>query len=143
MKVWFTLIFLSAACFAASAQTLYKCEQKGQPTSYQTQPCSTASAIAKTWDATPEPEPSNAEKWRRYSAKQRGEADSRYLSRLAGRGHLPMGQGRVVNSQSTNSGIDRCALAKRQRDDYLNGPGRDAGIDSRRALHDSVYDACK
>lgn len=140
MKAW-TAIALLLASSGVGAQTLYKCVSNGKPTSYQSHPCDNQQTTVKTWAAQPEPEPTNSDLWRQYYAKKRGEADSRYLSNIAGRSRASDSQGAVMGTRTGS--VDACAIAKRQRDEFLNGIGRDAGIDARRIQHDNVYNACK
>lgn len=73
MKLWIASALLLVA-FQTHAQVVHKCIGKGGAISYQSEPCTSGQA-AKTWVATPEAPPTNAELWRRYYAKKKGEAE--------------------------------------------------------------------
>lgn len=118
------------------AQVVHKCTGKGGSVSYQSEPCTHGQAV-KTWVATPEAPPTNAELWRRYYAKKKGEADSRYLRDLAGR----TGSGGPVGSSiSSSANSDRCASMRSARAANVDN---NTGFDGRRAWNDAVADACK
>lgn len=137
MKAWIA-IALMVASSAAGAQTLYKCVVSGKPTSYQSHPCENQRSTVKTWAAQPEAEPTNSELWRQYYAKKRGEADSRYLSNLAGRSRGAASQGAAMRSATNSAG--NCQSMKSMRDAAVNN---DTGYAARRQWADQVYDACK
>ncbi len=129
------LVALMGACATASAQSVHKCVDRSGAVSYQSEPC--PGKAAKTWAAAPEAAPSNAERWRRHRAKQQAEADSRYLSRLAGRARSGTATGTSIEP---NRPAGDCAATKRMRDSQVT---LDTGYDARRAWADAVYDACK
>lgn len=127
---------LVLAAFQAHAQVVHKCVGKGGAVSYQSEPCTNGQA-AKTWAATPEAPPTNAELWRRYYAKKRGEADSRYLRHLAGR---TGSAGSAGASIPKTANADRCASMRSARDANVDN---NTGFDGRRAWNDAVAEACK
>ena len=137
MKTWIVSVALLLVVPAVNAQQVYKCVGKGGALSYQSEPCAGGKA-SKTWAATPEPEPTNDELWRRHYAKKRAAAESRYLSNLAGRSRSGSGQAATITSSSGNR--NACEDAKARRDRAVTN---DTGIDGRRAWNDHVYDACK
>jgi len=113
MKRWIWV--LVAFCPAANAQQVYKCVS-GKDVSYQSSPC--AGPAAKTWDAVPVPEPSNAEQWRQYRIRQ--ELQRRYASdRAATAAHVP-------TPMPGNKSPDACAAAKRNNKRSWRPPASDA-----------------
>ncbi|MEI2455323.1 MULTISPECIES: DUF4124 domain-containing protein [Lysobacter] len=136
MKTWicYAVLLLSPA---ASAQMVYKCIGKGGAVSYQSDPCA-GTKTAKSWTATPEAPPTNEELWRRHRAQKKADADSRYLSRIAGRSRSGAAAGAAVTTGSF--GTSQCENMKRMRDANVTN---DTGYDGRRAWADQVYDACK
>lgn len=66
MRLGIAVVMLLAAG-QLHAQVVHKCTGKGGAISYQSEPCTHGQA-AKTWAATPEAPPTNAELWRRYYA---------------------------------------------------------------------------
>lgn len=93
----------------------------------------------KSWDAAPEPPPSNEELWRRYHAKKRGERESAYLRSLAGRSRSGGGVGASV-SGSSQSG---CEAAKRQRQSTFDALGTNRSFEASRTMDNMVANACK
>ena len=134
-------VALLLAVSTAQAQRVYKCVGKGGALSYQSDPCETGVA-SKTWFAMPEPAPSDAQLRARRAAQLRAQAESQELAARAGRG--PGYSGNGPQGASIPLGGAACADARAKRDAWLKSPeGRDAGIDGRRAWHDSVWNACK
>jgi hypothetical protein len=132
MRTWF--FCLALASFGASAQSVYKCVDKGGVTSFQSEPCSDAAQVKKTWDATPEPL-NSAEQQRIHSARKKSASDAAYLARLA-RGNAPR-MGAVVRAVP-----NRCEAMKRQRDNaYEKNPKRNMAF--MRYWGDKVHEACK
>lgn len=130
-------MFLLLIAADADAQLVHKCVGKEGAISYQSEPCPKGLA-AKTWTARPEPTPSNDELWRRYYAKKKGEADSRYLSGLARRSNAAVGMGASIGPNASDTG--RCDAMRRMRAANVNN---DTGFDARRSWNDAVADACK
>lgn len=130
MKRWIWV--LVAFCPAANAQQVYKCVS-GKDVSYQSSPC--AGPAAKTWDAVPVPEPSNAEQWRQYRIRQ--ELQRRYASdRAATAAHVP-------TPMPGNKSPDACAAAKAQQQEVLAAAGIRRTHDLLRALDEQVTRACR
>ena len=121
----------------AGAQMVYKCVGQGGAISYQSESCA-GGKTAKSWPATPEAPPTNEELWRQHRAKKKAEADSRYLSRLAGRSRSGAATEAAVTSGS--SGSSQCEHMKRMRDANVDN---NTGYDGRRNWADQVYNACK
>lgn len=138
MRIGLACLLLAFAG-TAQGQSVHKCVGKGGAVSYQSEPCAPAQKAVKSWDATPAPPPSNDELWRRHYRRKQGEADSRYLSRLAGTD----GSRASAAYAPPPAATDACAAAKARREAILRQHNDDVGYDARRALNDSVYDACK
>lgn len=132
MDVRALLIILAVAAWPAHAQQVYKCVS-GKSVSYQSSPCSSGAA-AKAWDATPVPEPSNAELWRRYRMQQ--ELDRRYAAQHSG------GGGYGANVSSSQSG-DACESAKRQRAAVYEAAGLKRSFEVSSQMDNLVHNACK
>lgn len=133
------LLFAGVLAFTgqSQAQQVHKCV-KGKEVSYQSEPCAEMHQTKKQWDATPEPPPTNAELWRSYYARKKGERDSAYLRSLAGRG----GGGSAASIPS-NNGNNACAAAKSNRQAALDAAGMSRTHDFLRSLDEMVYQACK
>lgn len=126
------LVFLGALAVPAQAQQVYKCVT-GKSVSYQSAPCVSGSAV-KSWDATPQPEPSNAEISRRYRLQQ--EMDRRYAAQHS----ASSGYGsNVSSSQSSNA----CEAAKRQRDAVYAAAGIHRSFEVSSKMDNLVHDACR
>ena len=138
MRIGLACLLLAFAG-AVQGQSVHKCVGKGGAVSYQSQPCAATQKALKSWDATPAPPPGTDELWRHHYRLKQGEADSRYLSRLAGTDR-PRAGGAYGPSPTP---IDACAAAKARRESVLRQNNDDVGYDARRALNDMVYDACK
>lgn len=132
-------VLLIAAHGLAHAQTVNKCVGKGGAATYQSEPCPSTQKAVKSWDATPEPPPSNDELWRRYRQRRKAEADSRYLSRLAGTD----GSRSTGATVYTTNQVSACEAARQRRESVLRSANNDVSYDVRRHLNDAVFDACK
>lgn len=136
MRLMVLVVFLIAS-WSTSAQSVYKCVGKGGATSFQSDPCEGNSRVSKVWDASPE-NPSNAEQWRRYNARQKSLRDAAYLRSLA-HGVPSSGSASAVGIPTHSNG---CSNARRSRDVYYaNHPKRKSKDMERWNKH--VYDACK
>jgi hypothetical protein len=126
----------------ASAQMVYKCVGKAGAVSYQSAPCPADASQPKAWEATPEPPPTNEELWRRYNERKKGEAESRYLSRLAGTDRMPGASGHIVSQRDSSSNA-RCEMAKRNREEALERAGLNRTYEYLSRLDEMVREACK
>lgn len=125
----FVLLSFTIADFA-SAQQVFKCVN-GKEVSYQSAPC--PGVAAKSWDAAPVAEPSNAEQWRLYRLKQ--QLDRRYSADRAAR----------ASSYSIPSGSSNyaCESAKRSRAAAYEAAGTRRNFALSSAHDNAVQDACK
>ncbi len=121
-----------------AAQQVYKCVDPKGRASYQSAPCAPTHKAARSWDATPEAPPTNAELWRRYHAKQRGVQESAYLRSLARRGGAASGAS-IGMAQSGSA----CAAAKQQRQSTLDAVGLQRTYELLQRLDAMVNAACK
>ncbi|KRA20763.1 MULTISPECIES: DUF4124 domain-containing protein [unclassified Lysobacter] len=121
----------------ADAASLYKCVARSGAVSYQSEPC--AAATARVWEATPQPPPDTAELARRQQAEQRGQADSRYLSRLAGTDRPGGARAYAIR---LGDGRD-CDVARERRERKLAAVGMERDYALVSALNDAVFEACK
>ncbi|WP_162347997.1 DUF4124 domain-containing protein [Pseudoxanthomonas gei] len=141
MKIILVAIMLlagSTAGMPAAAEQVYKCVDGKGRASYQSAPCAPTHTVTRTWDAAPEAPPTNAELWRQYHAKKRGQQESAYLRSLAGRGSTASG----ASIGTTQSG-DSCAAAKQHRQATLNAVGLNRTYDLLQRLDAMVNAACK
>jgi hypothetical protein len=129
--------FLAAAVFLAiaiavpaQAQQVHKCRLRGQFV-YQSAPCTSGQA-EKSWDATPVPEQSNAEKWRLYRI------DRQLKARNAGTGGYAGGA--TVADKANNSACQQ-AKASRAAAYEVAGVHRDFALSS--YWDNVVQNACK
>lgn len=139
---WMLLVGLLALAMPASAQRVYKCVSHGGAVSYQSALCAPTAKQEKSWDAKPEPPPTNAERWRRHYERRRGEADSQYLSGLAGTSQSPArAQGAAIPSSSGSSA--RCEQTKRRRDAAYERLGLNRTFEQSSHWDGVVREACK
>ncbi|MBU8974521.1 DUF4124 domain-containing protein [Lysobacter sp. MMG2] len=134
------LLLAALMCGSASAQVVNKCMGKGGAVHYYSGPCPAGYQHAKTWDATPEQPPTNEELWRRYYQRKQGEADSRYLSGLAGTSSGAVGH--RVRADGARS-ASACDAAKASRESTLAAVGMRRTYELLQQLDDSVREACK
>ena len=118
---------LLAAPIAADAQTLYRCVQKGKPTSFQSAPCATTATTASAVAYVPEqdvpiyrPAPSQP-----AQPSRRQRTPSARVHRI---------------SMATNASA--CESARRRRDVVLGRNNQGGNVDVRRQLNDAVARAC-
>ncbi|SFK93177.1 DUF4124 domain-containing protein [Lysobacter sp. cf310] len=140
MRIGLALL-LFAVIGLASAEAVYKCVGKGGAVNYQSHPCPATHQVAKSWDATPEPPPSDAELWRRYHQRKKADADSRYFSQLAGTARR--GGSASVVYKNTPHQRSACEVARETRESFLLNSNTDVSHDVRRRLNDAVFDACE
>ena len=135
----YLLLFAMVFVFDASAQHVYKCVE-GKEVSYQSEPCATAKAITKIWQAMPDRQVPVDEQWRRYYANKKVEADRQAMRERAA----------SISGRSSSSGTSismhqgtACAAAKQYRQSTLDAAGMNRTHDLLRSLDDAVYRACK
>lgn len=134
-------IFCALLCLLpalANGASVYKCIARSGAVGYQSAPCR-ASATAQVWDATPSPAPDAAELTRREQAYRRGQADSRYLSRLAGTDRRGRARAAVIR---LGGGRD-CDAARARRERKLAAAGMERDYALVSALNDAVFQACQ
>lgn len=119
------IALLAVAPFAADAQTLYRCVEKGKPTSYQNVPCAAAAKTASALDYVPErnvpvryPTPTPASNDRRSPARAR------------------------LHSIPLATSPTACDAAKQRRESVLGTNNQGGNVDVRRVLNDAVARAC-
>ena len=126
----------------AAAQQVYKCVSHEGAVSYQSAPCAPTARQEKSWEAKPEPPPTSEEQWRRHYERRRGEADSRYLSRLAGTARSPSrAQGAAIPSSSGSNA--RCERARRSRDAAYERLGLNRTFEQSSYWDGVVREACR
>ena len=134
---------LLAFPLTAQAQHVYKCVE-GRDTSYQSAPCEDGKHLARTWDAPPEPAPSPEQlAWQReVQAKGARESDYlRSLARRAGTGaRRPRSTGATISAARDG---DRCAGAKKHRDDTERRLGLNRTFETMQRLSRLVSEACR
>lgn len=125
-----------------TAQHVYRCATAhGHVIAYQSTPCSAGTRATRTWTAVPEAPPSPGRVAALTREQRRRAAESRYLSRLAGTDRMPVRSGGSVIRANARGG---CEDARRRRDAMLYDLGsRQVSVQTRRLLHDHVYEACK
>lgn len=129
-------------CWNASAQVINRCVGKGGAVGFYSGPCPAGYQQSRSWDATPEAPPTNDELWKRYYQRKQGEADSRYLSQLAGTSRASEAAGHQV--RATNARNDaQCEIAKMHRADALERAGLNRSYDFLSRLDEMVRDACR
>ena len=129
----------ACAITGAHDRTLRKCVAANGAVSIQNEPCP---AKAKTaWVRGTEPEVVTAETLRRQAGiRRQQEANSRYLSRLAGTDRT--NGGGYTTSTASESQRAACERAKRHRQSVLDQVGLKRTHDLLRALDQEVYRAC-
>lgn len=118
----------------ATAQTVYRCVQKGKPVSLQSTPCGAGAATTKTLDYVPERTPTaNELAWKRYRIEREMQARSQ-----AQRARAASGSAAVLPA-----GGSACERAKAERDAWERRVGLNRTIDGLRAWQEHVYRACR
>ena len=125
MRLLIIAALLAATAYPADAQTLYRCVQKGKPTSYQNAPCAGAAKTASALDYVPErnvpvryPTPAPATQYYRRPARAQLHSIPRATSPTA------------------------CDAAKQRREYVLGTNNQGGNVDVRRILNDAVARAC-
>lgn len=138
-----SLILASVLLFpaTATAQQVYKCV-KGQDVSYQSAPCDATHTLAKQWEATPDPEPTAEEIYRREARHKQDAAESAQLRRAAGT-LRSRSIGRNSSRTAVSAADARCNAAKERRARKLEAVGLKRTFDLLRKLDDAVNNACK
>ncbi|MFA1721315.1 DUF4124 domain-containing protein [Xanthomonas campestris] len=129
MEARFLAVLALAIVVPAQAQQVHKCRERGQVV-YQSAPCASGQA-EKAWDATPVPEPSNAEKWRLYRIDRQLKARNR-SSGYSGGATVP---------DTANGSVCQRAKAGRAAAYEVAGVHRDFALSS--YWDNIVQDACK
>lgn len=119
---------LAAAAFSADAQTLYRCVEKGKPTSYQNEPCAGAAKTASALNYVPE---RNLPV--RYPSTAPAAPTAQYYRRPA-RAQL--------HSIPVATSPSACDAAKQRREHVLGTNNQGGNVDVRRVLNDAVARAC-
>lgn len=125
MRTLIIAALLAAPAFSADAQTLYRCVEKGKPTSYQNIPCAGAAKTAAAVNYVPERNlpvryPTAAPAGQHYRRPARAQLHS-----------LPL-------ATSTAA----CDAAKQRREYVLGTNNQGGNVDVRRILNDAVARAC-
>ena len=125
MRLLILAALLAATTFPAGAQTLYRCVEKGKPTSYQNAPCAGAAKTASALDYVPErnvpvryPAPAPTPQYRSQASGARLHSITRATSPTA------------------------CDAAKQRREYVLGTNNQGGNVDVRRILNDAVARAC-
>lgn len=116
-----------AAPTPAEAQTLYRCVQKGKPTSFQSAPCATTATTASAVAYVPE---QDVPRYR--PAPSHSPQPTRRQRTSSARVHQI--------SMATNASA--CESARRRRDVVLGRNNQGGNVDVRRQLNDAVARAC-
>jgi hypothetical protein len=123
-----------AAAPPASAQAVYRCEQKGKPVSLQSLPCDGRAKTTAIRGYVPEPAPTaNELAWKRYRTDQEMTARNNSMRRAAG-------YSTTVVVPSDN---ETCAEAKAARDAWEKRMGLNRSLSGLRIWQDRVYQACR
>ena len=133
------LLLLACVPGFASAQTIYKCVVKGEPTSYQNAPCSPDARIASIREFQAEAAPAYDQPRQRQRRETQARQESAYLSRLAGTD----GKSRAARGHVLPSGGAGCEKAKRDRDAWEQRVGLSRSYESLSAWNERVRRACK
>lgn len=137
------LLCLPALSITAEAQHVHKCVD-GRHTSYQSAPCENGKQLARQWEATPEPVPTQEQVAGQRQAQARGEQESDYLRSLARRastGARRPGASGVTISAARDG--DRCTRAKKTRDDTERRLGLNRTFETMQRLSTLVSEACR
>ncbi len=143
-----SIVRLSILCLlllasAADAQHVYKCVN-GRDVSYQSAPCEVGQQLARQWEASPEPAPTAELVARQRLIQAQGERESAYLRSLArgtGKKVRPRRATGVAISAARDG--DRCAKAKKHRDDTERRLGLKRTFESMQRLSQMVSEACR
>ena len=125
MRMLILAALLAASTFSANAQTLYRCVEKGKPTSYQNDPCPDTAKTVSAREYVPErnvptyrPAPAPAPRYRQQPS------------------------GAQLHNLPRASNPSACEAAKQQRESVLGKNNQGGNVDLRRVLNDAVAKAC-
>lgn len=125
MRMLIIAALLAASIYSADAQTLYRCVEKGKPTSFQNDPCPVTANTASARDYVPErdlptyrPAPAPVPRYRQQSSSARVHQIPRATSPTA------------------------CEAARQRREMVLGKNNQGGNVDVRRVLNDAVAKAC-
>ncbi len=139
------LAFVCLVLFSspAHAQHVYKCVN-GRDVSYQSAPCSTGERLARKWEATPEPAATAEMLAAQRVIQAQGKRESAYLRSLA-RGSSTKARSRRPTGAIISAARDgdRCAKAKKQRDDTERRLGLKRTFEGMQRLSAMVSEACR
>lgn len=116
---------LAAPACTADAQTLYRCVEKGKPTSYQNAPCADAAKTVSAVDYVPE---------RNVTA--------RLLAPAPAPQRRPSASGAQLHSIPRATSPSACDAARQHREIVLGTNNQGGNVDVRRVLNDAVARAC-
>lgn len=118
---------LAAIPLLASGQTLYRCVEKGKPTTFQQEPCPVQAKTASVATYTPDP---NARPYRPDTTRSQAQQQSQG-PRGAQLHNVPM----TVNESA-------CEAAKARRAAVVGRNNQSGDVNVRRQLNDAVARAC-
>ncbi|HZX81619.1 MAG TPA: hypothetical protein VFE72_11785 [Lysobacter sp.] len=125
---------MAFACAPLSAQTVYRCVQKGKPVSLQSTPCTEGATTTREIPYTPEAAPTaNELAWKRYRIERE----------MAARNQALQSRSRSGSAVVLPAGGDACAQAKADRDAWERRVGLRRTIDGMRLWQDRVQRACR
>ncbi len=124
----------------ATAQAVHKCVAAGGEVSYQSHSCAGLSREAQRWNAPPDPPPSTEQLASRALLRERGRAESEFLSRRAGTDTRDGGNARAIRAVSRPSA---CEAAKTSREKTLERAGLKRTYDLLSRLDEQVRKACR
>lgn len=138
-SVWYS----NVACPLPSpyGTDLLKCVSPKGQVSIQQEPCAKGWRLVSVRSGAPEAPPTAEQLQRRAYQQRKAQADSQYLSSLAGSNRRGSAQGHSIPVPGQGGG--QCANAKAERDRVLNIVGLRRTYDLLRALDEQVYNACK
>lgn len=125
MRMLIIAALLAAPTFSADAQTLYRCVEKGKPTSYQNDPCPVTAKTTLARDYVPE---------RNVPTYRPAAAPIRY------RRQQPPGA--QLHNLPRATSPSACEAAKQRREMVLGKNNQGGNVDVRRVLNDAVSRAC-
>ncbi|WP_189453919.1 hypothetical protein [Cognatilysobacter bugurensis] len=114
----------------AHGQVVYKCVEKGKPTSFQTSPCPASAKVADIKGFVPDRELTWQEKRQREA-----QWATRQQQHAAAAANIPI-------PTVTPSARSTCELARSQREQWERSAGLKRSYDSVRAWNDRVARAC-
>jgi hypothetical protein len=114
----------------AHGQVIYKCVEKGKPTSFQTSPCPASAKVADAKGFTPERELT----WQEKRQREAQWATPRH-QQTASAASIPI-------PTVTPSARSQCEMARAQREQWERSAGLKRSYDGVRAWNDRVARAC-